>query len=410
MRHRFLLGAVAIAATAVATASAAPPKSDVRFATFNASLNRPSAGLLTTHLESPNVDDQSRRQAKNVAEVIQRVAPDVLLINEFDPLDNADAPVGPEELLRDNFLQVSQNGATPIDYPYVFIAPSNTGVATGKDLNNNGVAVTTPGAVGYGDDAFGFGAFPGQFGMVVYSKYPILHDQVRTFQLFKWKDMPGNLIPTPFYSPDEVEILRLSSKSHWDLPILVGGKVVHFLTSHPTPPVFDGAEDRNGTRNYDEIRFWADYISPGEAGYIYDDAGGTGGLKPGSLFVIAGDQNSDPLDGDSIPGSIQLLLEHPLVNAKTTPESPGAVQQNALQGGANLGHESDPRYDTADFADTAPGNLRADYVLPRKTMQIVSSGVFWPLNTDPLFRLVGTFPFPTSDHRLVWVDATVPAN
>ena len=83
--------------------------------------------------------------------------------------------------------------------------------------------------------------------------------------------MPGNLIPTPFYSPDEVEILRLSSKSHWDVPIQIGKKVVHFLVSHPTPPVFDGPEDRNGRRNHDEIRFWADYISPGKAGYIYDD-------------------------------------------------------------------------------------------------------------------------------------------
>ena len=126
--------------------------------------------------------------------------------------------------------------------------------------------------------------------------------------------------------------------------------------------------------------------------------------------MIAGDQNSDPLDGDSIPGSIQLLLEHPLVNTQFTPESPGAVQQSALQGGANLTHRSDPRFDTADFADTAPGNLRADYVLPRKTMQIVDGAVFWPLNTDPLFRIVGTFPFPTSDHRLVWIDATVPSS
>ena len=187
---RRLLCAV-IGATVLSSAAAATPSADVRFATFNASLNRPAAGLLATQLADPNVDDQYRRQAKNVAEVVQRIAPDVLLVNEFDPLDNADAPVGPEELLRDNFLEVSQNGATPIDYPYAFIAPSNTGVATGKDLNNNGVAVTTPGALGYGDDAFGFGAFPGQFGMVVFSKYPILVDQVRTFQLFKWKDMPG---------------------------------------------------------------------------------------------------------------------------------------------------------------------------------------------------------------------------
>ena len=102
---------------------------------------------------------------------------------------------------------------------------------------------------------------------------------------------------------------------------MIGGKAVHFLTGHPTPPVYDGPEDRNGTRNYDEIRFWADYVTPGKSGYVYDDGGGRGGLQPGSLFVIAGDQNSDPLDGDSIPGSIQLLLEHPLVNTKSPPRA-----------------------------------------------------------------------------------------
>ena len=87
-----------------------------------------------------------------------------------------------------------------------------------------------------------------------------------------------------------------------------------------------------------------------------------------------------------------------------------------LQGGANRTHRSDPRFDTADFADTAPGNLRADYVLPRKNMKILDSAVFWPVQSDPLFRLTGVFlpvainpwlavgGFPTSDHRLVWVD------
>jgi Endonuclease/Exonuclease/phosphatase family len=435
---RLLLAALATSAIVSVTASAAP-EADVRFATFNLSLNRPiklpldpitnptGIGLLTDHLANPDVDDQFRRQAKNNAEVIQRVRPDVLLVNEFDPLQNRDLGVspGPENLFRDNFLEVSQNGAQPIDYRYAFIAPSNTGVPTGKDLNNAGGVVTTPGAPGYGDDSFGFGAFPGQFGMVVFSRYPIRYEDVRTFRLFRWKDMPGNLIPTPFYSPDEVDILRLSSKSHWDIPIEIGKKTVHFLVSHPTPPVFDGPEDRNGRRNHDEIRFWADYISPGKSGYIYDDEGVRGGLKPGELFVIAGDQNSDPVDGDSIPGSIQQLIEHPLVNAKLTPESESAVEAARLQGGANASHRGDPRFDTADFADFSlfgppPGNLRADYVLPRKSIQLVDAGVFWPLLSDPLFRLTGVFDpgfpdpwglvggFPTSDHRSVWIDVEIP--
>lgn len=369
----------------------------VRFATFNASLNRFNQGDLGAELAAPG-----SAQPATIAEIIQRTRPDVLLINEFDY-----DPTAADEF-RDNYLEVSQNGAAPIEYPYLFIAPSNTGIPSGYDLNNDG-------SVGGADDAFGFGFFPGQYGMVVYSMYPIDTEAVRTFQLFLWKDMPDALLPddptTPapadWYSPDELAVFRLSSKSHWDVPILMENKVVHFLVSHPTPPVFDGPEDRNGTRNFDEIRFWADYVIPSRSAYIYDDEGVMGGLKPGELFVIAGDQNSDPNDGDSRPGATQQLIEHPLINTKVTPSSEGAVEQSALQGGANATHLSDPAFDTADFADTSPGNLRADYVLPRKELAIQEAGVFWPLSSDPLFSLVGTFPFPSSDHRLVWVDVRV---
>jgi hypothetical protein len=312
-------------------------------------------------------------------------------------------------LFQENYLSVSQNGASPIAYPYRYVAPSNTGIPSGFDLDNSG-------SIGGGNDAFGFGVFPGQFGLAVYSKYPIDLNGVRTFQNFLWKDMPGALLPddpataqpADFYSPAELDVLRLSSKSHWDLPISIGGQTVHFLVSHPTPPVFDGPEDRNGRRNFDEIRFWADYVMPNRSGYIYDDGGRRGGLTPGEKFVIAGDLNSDPVDGDSYPGAAQQLLEHPLINSRFIPESQGAVQQAQLQGGANAAHQGDPRFDTADFADGAPGNLRADYVLPSRGLQVLDGAVFWPLNTDPLFGLVGVFPFPSSDHKLVWVDLKVP--
>jgi hypothetical protein len=411
-----LLAAAGLLAVATAPAAARHRDDDARFATFNASLNRAAAGELIADLNNPNGTEARQRQIRNVAEVIQRAAPDVVLVNEFDFYENGEAA----RLFRDNFLAVSQNGAPAARYPYFFVAPSNTGIATGFDLNNAGGIVTTPGAPGYGDDAFGFGAFPGQFGMVVYSKFPIDHRKARTFQKFLWDDMPGARMPRAFYSPEEQAILRLSSKSHWDIPIKLGRKTVHFLTSHPTPPVFDGPEDRNGTRNADEIRFFADYVAPGRGGYIYDDKGRRGGLKKGELFVIAGDQNSDPLDGDSIPGAIQQLLDNRRINDGNAPSSSGAVEATLLQGGANNTHRSDPQFDTADFSDTAPGNLRADYVLPSRRIRIDDSAVFWPLQRDPLFRLTGVFDnatwggpngvggFPTSDHRLVWVDVDLP--
>ena len=390
----------------------------VRFSQFNASLNRNTDGQLVTDLSTPN-----NAQAKTVAEIIQRNNPDVLLINEFDYSPAA------VNLFRENYLQISQNGATPVNYSYSYIAPSNTGIASGFDLNNNGTTVTTPGVSGYGDDAFGFGNFPGQYGMLLLSKYPIDTANIRTFQNFLWKDMPGNLLtndPTVdnpatsvnenlngFYSPEEINVLRLSSKSHWDVPITVNGETVHVLVSHPTPPTFDGTEDRNGKRNSDEIRFWADYITPGKGDYIYDDGGKKGNLVAGSSFVIMGDQNADPLDGDSYNNAIRQLLLNPSINTNVIPTSLGAPQQATLQGQANNNHKGNPAFDTADFADTAPGNLRTDYVLPSSDLQISKSEVYWPSNTDPNFPLVGTFNaslpggFPSSDHRLVYADVQV---
>ncbi len=414
-----------LAALLVSSAPALAHKgcADVRFATFNASLNRGAAGQLVSDLSNPSADTVGVRQARNVAEVIQRAHPDVVLINEFDFYADGSAA----RLFRDNFLRVSQNGAPAGDYRYFYVAPSNTGIPSGFDLDNSGD--TDPNDSG--NDAFGFGLFPGQFGMVVYSKYPIDSGAARTFQHFLWKDMPGARLPddasTPepgdFYSQAELDVFRLSSKSHWDLPIRIGGQTVHFLTSHPTPPVFDGPEDRNGLRNADEIRLTADYITPGRGRYISDDQGRRGGLKPSALFVVAGDQNSDPVDGDSLrdaqgnPIAIQPLLNSRRVNSTHPPTSLGAPEAAQLQGGANVSQKGDPRFDTADFSDSAPGNLRADYVLPSRKIRILDAAVFWPLRADPLSRLTGVFDFatwgavggfPTSDHRLVWADLELP--
>jgi hypothetical protein len=425
MRRTTLLGAgLATVLAAVSLATLAPAQADradradrgghgpgtretVRFSTFNASLNRATAGGLAADLSTPGADTGPVRQAHHVAETIQRTRPDVLLVNEFD--------FDPEavDLFRDNFLEVGHGDARPIAYPYAYVAPSNTGVPSGHDLNNDG-------SVGGGDDAFGFGLFPGQYGMVVYSRYPIDADAVRTFQTFRWADMPGALLPddpatdapADWYSPEELEDVRLSSKSHWDVPIEIGDETVHFLVSHPTPPTFDGPEDRNGLRNHDEIRFWADYVAPSRkrSAYVYDDEGRYGGLAKGASFVIAGDQNADPADGDSVDSAIDQLLRHPRVRDPRPTSAGGAEAVD--QGGANLGHAGDPALDTADFADGAPGNLRVDYVLPSKGTKVVGSGIFWPVDADPLYRLTGDYdpsrwPFtgvPTSDHRQVWVD------
>jgi len=380
--------ALLLAAALLPTAAAA--QETVRVATFNASLNRDAEGALAASLtgEDPQVD--------KVVAIIRTVDPDVILINEFDyTADNA-------ALMQDRL-----GGA----YPYAFIAPSNTGIATGLDLNGDGEVGTESCALA--NDAFGYGAFPGQYGMLVLSRHPIDTGAVRTFRTFLWRDMPGARLPenpdgTPFYDTVTTDVLRLSSKSHWDLPITIGDRVLHLLASHPTPPVFDGTEDRNGRRNADEIRFWADYIDG--AGYIHDDSGRDGGLADGEVFVIAGDLNADPFDGDSLPGAVRQLLDHPRIDASEVdplrvPASAGAALAAGRQGGVNNRHVGDPAFDTADFHDegaNAPGNLRVDYVLPSRDGLIrIGGGVFWPATGAPE---AGLAEGDTSDHHLVWID------
>jgi predicted extracellular nuclease len=358
----------------------------LRFATFNASLNRSGSGELIADLSTGD-----NPQAKAVAEIIQRARPDVLLLNEFDYDPDGEAI----KLFKRNYLMKSQNGAKRIKYKHVYFAESNTGIPTGLDMDNDGSS-DGPG------DAQGFGFYPGQYGMVVLSRYPIKHKKVRTFQHFLWKDMPDSMLPADWYSAEEQDLLRLSSKSHWDIPVRVKGRLVHILASHPTPPVFDGEEDRNGRRNHDEIRFWIDYIAG--ADYMYDDEGRYGGLESGKQFVIMGDLNADPHDGDSTDNPAGKLLASPLVNSSITPVSIGAADAALRQGDINSSHLGGADFDTADFADWTPGNLRVDYVLPSMGLDLVNAGVFWPAANDPLFDLVGDWPFPASDHRLVWID------
>lgn len=380
--------------TPVPTPVPTPAPIDVRFASFNTSLHRDAAGALITDLGDP-----THLQAVRIASILQELRPDVVLLAEVDRDDAGEAIA----LLQSNFLSVGQDGREPLTYEHVYIPPTNTGLASGIDLDGDGTATTMPGSIAYGNDSYGFGEYPGQYGFAVLSMHPIDTEAIRTFQTTLWKDMPDNLIPPDHYSPEALDVFRLSSKNHADVPIQVGDSVVHFLVSHPTPPAFDGPEDRNGRRNADEIHFWRTYLDGDATSWHTDDAGVQGGLD-GASFVIAGDLNNDPADADR-PAMAELIA-HARVH-DPEPTSEGGTEA-ASQGGANDGHAGDPALDTADFSDSSVGNLRVDFVLPSVDLPVQDSGVFWPTNDDPLFDLIGRWPATVSDHRPVWVDLQVP--
>jgi len=367
----------------------------LRVATFNVSIEAtnylsrkeiasdPSRAVIVNELLAAG----DHPQIKNIAEIIQRTRPDIILLNEFDYIA---IPQQGIELFIKNYLNISQNKQTSIDYPYYYIAPVNTGLASPFDLDNDGKKN------GLAGDAYGFGFYPGQYAMAVLSRYPIKREGIRSFQSFLWNDMPDALQPfnedgTPWYSAEEWQHIKLSSKSHWDIPIETGAGIINIIASHPTPPTFDGAEGRNGKRNHDEIRLISDYLS--NAAYIIDDNKLKGGLKDGSRFVVMGDLNSSPDEGDSIKAAIQNLLTHSLVNSSCTPTS---------QAGRLL------RPDNAFAAEhTASWGLRVDYVLPSKMgLKIKQCGLFWPTEDQPQHALIATRK-ASSDHRLVWVDLLV---
>ncbi|GAA4882568.1 endonuclease/exonuclease/phosphatase family protein [Ferrimonas pelagia] len=363
----------------------------MKIATFNVSMEADNYRKTRTDPRQSNALKQrlangEHRQIKNIAEIIQRTRPDIILLNEFDYIP--DPNQGVEAFIR-HYLQVGQRGAQPVDYPFYFVAPVNTGIASPFDIDGDGIASGTAG------DAWGFGHYPGQYGMVLLSRFPIDYDKIRNFQNLKWHTMPNaqsilNVDGSDFYDATTWQGLRLSSKSHWDVPILIENNLVHVLAAHPTPPVFDGPEGRNGARNFDEIRLWADHISDDGAPYLIDDQGKQGGLPEGRRFVILGDYNASPDEGSSRPGAIQQLLQHPAVNGDFVPTS---------QGGA--AHSPDNPYAATH---TAQWRARVDYVLPSKRgFEILDGGVFWPHKHSPLHRLIA-HRGASSDHRLVWLE------
>ena len=369
----------------------ARPEGAVRVAQFNAQLMREGAGLLIEDLRG---DDA---QIANTVEIVLRVRPDILLVNELD----AD-PDGRALALFAERLAAGTAGLPGLAFPHRYQGPQNVGVFSGRDLDGDGVAAGPR-------DAWGFGRFPGQYAMAVLSRFPIERDAIRRHAGFRWADMPEARRPVhpdgaPFH-PDAVwEVLRLSSKSHWDVPIeLPDGRTLHLLAAHPTPPVFDGPEDLNGRRNADELRLLRAMIDGPD--WLRDDAGRPAGIPEGTPFVVAGDLNADPADGDGIREAIRTLLAHPRLQ-DPAPTSPGAAAAGARPG--NRGLAGDPARHTSDWsaAQEDHANLRVDYVLPSAGLEVAGKGVFWPAPGAPLHALVAHRGgrFASSDHRLVWVD------
>ena len=347
----------------------------IRVATFN--IQELSTARLTAVDGSGTGLDS---QAVAAARVIRHARPDILVLNEIDfDWEHLDDPTLNARRFADAYLA---SGPDSIQYPYAYAAPGNTGLLTGLDLNGDGLVATDSdrGTREHGDDSFGFGTYPGQYSMAVLSRFPLDAGGARTFQRFRWADLPGNHMPPGHLAQEAEAVFRLSSKSHWDLPVIIGADTLRLWISHPTPPVFDGPEDRNGRRNFDEIMFWVLYVEGNDR--LVDDAGASGGYRSRAPFVIAGDLNARPGDEAVVydgVSAIEQLLEHPRIQ---DPDTTNRATANWLDG------------------------VRVDYVLPSSDLSVTAVGVVDPRTAaNPTIARAAA---AASDHRLVWVDIAWP--
>ena len=338
--------------------AAAPVSADtIRIATFAAPLSRDGPGLL---LRDIGKDDP---QIAAIAAVIADTRPDILLLTDFDYDYDSIALKAFQVMLA----------ATGLTLDHRFATQPNTGQMTAFDLDQNG-------RLGEARDAQGYGRFAGDGGMAVLSRWPIATIDVRDYSALLWQDLPGAQLPP---MPEGVaQIQRLSTSGHWIVPVDTPDGPINLMAFAATPPVFDGPEDRNGLRNRDELRFWS---------LVLDGAFG----PPPPDFVVLGNANLDPSDGDGLRPAIAEFLADPRL-IDPMPRSAGGAQA------ADPDQFGDPALDTADWPDGAPGNLRVSYVLPARSFTVIGAGVVWPSPNES--DLLGSDGLLTGPHRLVWVD------
>lgn len=331
----------------------------LRIATYNPELTRGGPGLL---LQAITKGKDPQVQA--AVAVLARLDADVVLLTGIDYDYGQDAL----KALAENLTKAG------VTYPYLLALRPNTGVQTGLDLDGNG-------RTGESRDAQGFGRFAGSAGMALLSRKPL--GEVRDFSGLLWRDLPGADLP-PDMTEAAKQVQLLSTSGHFDVAVnYAPDRSLHLLVWYATPPVFDGPEDRNGRRNHDETAFWLRLL--------------VGDLKwpaPNAPFVVMGQSNLDPLDGDGLHGAIADLLALPALQDPRPKGNDGHVDQ---------GHAGDPAMDTAIYGKGV-GGLRVDVILPSVGVKVAASATLAPPPQDPFAVTVAA----ASRHRPVWAGLNLP--
>ncbi|MBI5025702.1 MAG: endonuclease/exonuclease/phosphatase family protein, partial [Nitrospirae bacterium] len=235
-------------------------------------------------------------QVLSASAIIKKLRPDVLSINEIET--RPEAP----RLFLENFLQ---RGDAPLHYPYHYIGPTNSGVSTGLPQPF---------------DLKGFGLFEGQYGIALFSWFPILKEGIRSFEGFPWRALSGGLSCLGEQAGEVHESFPLFSTNLLDVPLSIEGRVVHAILLHASIPVRGFL---NKERNGDQLNFLNEYIS----GRALPNVEPFKVMEP---FVVIGDLNSDPEKGEGIREAIKGLLANPALNG-LVPSRPTCLEGGGVE-------------------------------------------------------------------------------
>lgn len=376
-------------------------KESLRVATVNAGLSEDEEGALAERLEGGQ-DEAAQMLARN----IQTTRPDVLLITDIDTSTHV------ADIFKDQYLAEAQadgeagsKDLSPLDYRYVYAASTNAGVQSGADLNGNG-------STGDAGDAFGVGHFEGQRSMILYSRYPIKQDEVRTFNDLIWSELPGNSLDTEKYSKLVRSVLPLNSTSLWDVPLDVDGETVHVVATGLTPDQGEGAD---ADRRLDQLRFLNMYLSDSdELRDLTDDAGAYGGLEQEANAVVLGALGPDLESLDENAGQKRQDAAEELETFLDSGELDVAKPSSA---GAQCEDDASPQIRTIlDFVCATQyatriggGTSRSDYVAAANGSTISKSGIEAAMSRAVAEKSsAGTSSASSAGaRRMVWADVTL---
>lgn len=320
-----------------ATVTVADP---IRIAIFNTELRQRGPGILLRDIQ------RGTPQVRAVVELIKSYDADILVLQSIDyDYKNQAAKA---------FAQLISDPIAP--YVHIYAPVPNSGVPTGLDIDGDG---RNDGP----RDAQGYGRFPGQGNIAVFSRFEIDSQNARDFGGLLWRDVATPEGLEKLIPKDAIPIQRLASVGAAAVPIKIDGRTLWILTHHATPPIFDGPEDRNGYRNAAENQFWQLYL---------DESFGEVSADP---FILAAQLNVDPARGQGQKASLNRLL---MDDRWSDPFSTLTTENRH----------------TATFQNA--GKLRLSYLLPSTGLSILDFGASESIPRDAEVR--------HSRHRLLWID------